>query len=457
MTDDDNFDIDIYGEDLDDPSAYKKVDVNVEDELFQDEDKAGAGKSAGNAGNANGTTEDTNMEGTANANEGVKTEAAPQPAPQNSLKRKHPDNRPVDANATTALYISDLNWWTTDDDVRGWIRQADCEDELKDITFSEHKVNGKSKGVAFVEFTTTQASSATKAKIESFATQPGYQSKRHTVNYTQPHNNPFRTLPKDAPARNKDDNRGGSGNFNRDNKPHGPMGNNNFSGQTNNFAPQAGMMGNNSNMGGGYRPRGGMMNNRGNMGGSGGGYMNRNGPGGHMGGGSGGSSGSPPQQFGMMNQPGGGFNNMGGGGGTGGGMQFQGGGGGGGGGGGFQGHRGGGMNMGMRGGGPPNRGGRGGFNNNMGMPMGGMGGPNMGMNPPMGGMNMGGPMGGNGDMSGGNSNFNPMMGSGFNPMMGGGAPQFGNPNFNPQFFGQPQQGGDQQWNPHGNKRQRQDG
>ncbi|KAK6341868.1 hypothetical protein TWF730_001354 [Orbilia blumenaviensis] len=445
MADDDNFDIDIYGEDLDDPSApYKKV--AAEDELFHDDDgKADAGKSNGNNTAANGTTEDTNMEG-ANVNDNVKQEPTPQPPQHNSLKRKHPDNRHVDVNATTALYISELNWWTTDDDIRGWIRQADCEDELKDITFSEHKVNGKSKGVAFVEFTTTQASSATKAKIESFATKPGYQSKHHTVNFTQPHSNPFRTLPKDAPARNKDDNRSGPGNF-KDNRPHGPMGNN-FPSPAN-FAPQSNMMGNNMGGGSGYRGgRGGMMGGRGNMGGGGGGgYMNRNNTGSHMGGsggGGGGGSGSPPQQFGMMNQPGG-FGNMGGGGG--GGMQFQGGGGG------FQGNRGG-MNMGMRGGGPPNRG-RGGFNNNMGMPMGGMA-PNMGMNPPMGGMNMGGPMGnmGGGDMSGGNSNFNPMMGSGFNPMMGGGAPQY--PNFTPQFFGQPQQG-EQQWNPHGNKRPRQDG
>jgi hypothetical protein len=42
--------------------------------------------------------------------------------------------------------ISELNWWNTDDDIRGWAREADCEDEIKDITFSEHKVNGKSKG-----------------------------------------------------------------------------------------------------------------------------------------------------------------------------------------------------------------------------------------------------------------------------------------------------------------------
>lgn len=67
--------------------------------------------------------------------------------PQQGVKRKEgSDERPVDPGATSALLISELHWWNTDDDVRGWTRQANCEDELKDITFSEHKVNGKSKG-----------------------------------------------------------------------------------------------------------------------------------------------------------------------------------------------------------------------------------------------------------------------------------------------------------------------
>lgn len=67
--------------------------------------------------------------------------------PQQGVKRKEgSDERPVDPGATTAIMLSELNWWNTDDDVRGWVRQAGCENELKDITFSEHKVNGKSKG-----------------------------------------------------------------------------------------------------------------------------------------------------------------------------------------------------------------------------------------------------------------------------------------------------------------------
>ena len=72
----------------------------------------------------------------------------PKQAPQTQgLKRKDGvDDRFVDPGATTALFISELNWWVTDDDVRGWANQSQCEDELEDMTFSEHKVNGKSKG-----------------------------------------------------------------------------------------------------------------------------------------------------------------------------------------------------------------------------------------------------------------------------------------------------------------------
>ena len=72
----------------------------------------------------------------------------PKQAPQTQgLKRKEgADDRPLDPGATSALFLSDLHWWITDDDIRGWANQSQCEDELTDVTFGEHKINGKSKG-----------------------------------------------------------------------------------------------------------------------------------------------------------------------------------------------------------------------------------------------------------------------------------------------------------------------
>lgn len=73
----------------------------------------------------------------------------PKQAPQTQgLKREGSavDERAVDPGATSALLVSDLDWWITDDDIRGWANQCRCEDELEEVTFSEHKVNGKSKG-----------------------------------------------------------------------------------------------------------------------------------------------------------------------------------------------------------------------------------------------------------------------------------------------------------------------
>lgn len=68
-------------------------------------------------------------------------------APQQGVKRKQdPDDRPIDVGATTALLLSDMQWYNTEDEIRGWVNFASAEDELRDITFSEHKVNGKSKG-----------------------------------------------------------------------------------------------------------------------------------------------------------------------------------------------------------------------------------------------------------------------------------------------------------------------
>lgn len=75
--------------------------------------------------------------------------ALPKQAPvQQGVKRKEgtTDEREIAPGATNALLVSDLHWYQDEDDVRGWCNQAGVEDEVKEITFNEHKVNGKSKG-----------------------------------------------------------------------------------------------------------------------------------------------------------------------------------------------------------------------------------------------------------------------------------------------------------------------
>ncbi|EER24454.1 hypothetical protein D8B26_005227 [Coccidioides posadasii str. Silveira] len=404
-TEDDNFDIDIYG----DAGGYNGNEnegdyKGEEPELILDAPETSHQNGIGDGGASGG-----NNNATENGNHKIfKTEESGQPGksasdnlqvPQQGVKRKEsPTDRPTDPDATSALYISDLYWWTTDDEIRGWVNAAGCESELKDVTFSEHKVNGKSKGQAFVEFTSPQAATAAKHQIESLnAAQQS--ARKYSVNYTQPHTNPFRTLPKDNPMRGKDDrSRSSSAGFN---------------------SPVQGM---NFGMGntGGYRGgRGGGFNRGGmNMGGF---NANRNfsnpmGSGGFQGGAMGGAGFQGTPVGGM--QPYGGFGN-----------------------------RGGMMGSNMRGG--PNMRGRGGMGGPMGgnmMPVGGMGGVGMG------GMGMGG-MGGMGGMP---NQMGGMMGGmqGGMGMQGQGF-QGQNPHFNPAFFGQ-HGGSDGAWNPHGAKRTRQE-
>ncbi|CAI7612187.1 unnamed protein product [Penicillium viridicatum] len=408
-TDDDNFDIDIYGDgtyNANDAGDFKQEDS----ELVLDAPENQPQSSTDTVKHENAPATQTQQVNN-NAAPSAPQQQAPQqqtprhglPAPPQGVKRKEYEDQSVDPDATTALLISDLSWWTTEDDIRGWVNQAGVENQLKDVTFSEHKVNGKSKGQAFVEFTTAQAATATKHNIE----RNSGPARKHTAIYTTPHQNPFKTLPKDTPMRNAGGRGGGIA--------HNTGGNPNY--------------GMNNHTGGGFRGRGGF-NNRGMGGNMNNNFNNRNNfnP---MGGFQGGAP--NPMMGGFQGAPMGGMQNYG-----------------------FNNNRGN-MMGGMRGGGM--RGGRGGH------AMGG--GPNMmgmpAMTPPMGGMGMN-PMAGMNPMMGGG------MGGGMNTGMGGNMPMQGqqgfqgpNPGFNNQGYYNPtnlnnQPGGADagSWNPHGAKRSRQD-
>jgi hypothetical protein len=155
MADDDNFDIDIYGDDSYQDSGAQDTAVpdaaanadNGESAAAPKAEDSTAGRQSSSATPANGAQQDNAVQQISSTG-GSGHDVHRQAPQQQGTKRKQgeDDDRPTDPGATAALMINDLNWWISEEDIRGWANQSGCEDELNEVTFNEHKVNGKSKG-----------------------------------------------------------------------------------------------------------------------------------------------------------------------------------------------------------------------------------------------------------------------------------------------------------------------
>ncbi|GAA5945066.1 hypothetical protein JCM3775_004276, partial [Rhodotorula graminis] len=70
------------------------------------------------------------------------------------------------ANRLTAVYLGDLHWWTSDADIVHLCALAGLDVPFRDVVFSQHKVNGKSKGVVWVECGASDKAQQLKAYID---------------------------------------------------------------------------------------------------------------------------------------------------------------------------------------------------------------------------------------------------------------------------------------------------
>lgn len=164
-SEEDTFDIDIYGDGIedvnvglgpDDADPFESNQAMQQAEPTHHGPKASDQKDSSKEEASTGIAEQIGVKRDDNASKSIATDGntpgtSDHPKQEPRARGEHRDGvqldeRAVEPGATIALIISELHWWMNDDDIRGWANECRCEDELEDITFSEHKVNGKSKG-----------------------------------------------------------------------------------------------------------------------------------------------------------------------------------------------------------------------------------------------------------------------------------------------------------------------
>ncbi|PHZ10883.1 uncharacterized protein RHIMIDRAFT_314347 [Rhizopus microsporus ATCC 52813] len=101
--------------------------------------------------------------------------------------------RGISNQPTSSIYLGELHWYTTDKDVQEPLKKANLIEHLKEMTFFEYKMNGKSKGIVFLEFDNEEYASHAKDVFEKTE----FDHKRVYALYTTSPN-PFKHLPKES-------------------------------------------------------------------------------------------------------------------------------------------------------------------------------------------------------------------------------------------------------------------
>lgn len=145
-------------------------------------------------------------------------------------------------NPSTALLIQTFDWWVNEEDIRGYTVDVNEESSVRTVVFDEHKVNGKSKGVVYIDFNSIE--SATKVKTHVEQNIKGENQSSLNVTFVSSTLNPFRNFTKNLTHNNNhfnsgnSNNRGRTGNFGpRNNRPNFNNGyyRNNNNGNSNNY------------------------------------------------------------------------------------------------------------------------------------------------------------------------------------------------------------------------------
>lgn len=92
--------------------------------------------------------------------------------------------------ASLAIHVINLPWWTSEDDLRSRLSTYVSPKDIAHVVFQEYKVNGKSRGVAYIEFKELSASAKAREALDNQI----FEDRHCSTCYTQVTPTPFQRI-----------------------------------------------------------------------------------------------------------------------------------------------------------------------------------------------------------------------------------------------------------------------